>query len=147
VKLLLDVNVLIALLDPKHIFHTDAHAWWKSAGEVNWASCPLTENAFLRILSNPRYDKRRRFSFAELATLLGDFTKDTSHEFWPDDISLLNGTVIVLDTVLGSKQLTDIYLLALAVKNKSGLVTFDERIPFSAVKNATAENVLIVPVR
>lgn len=143
---LLDINVLIALLDPKHIFHSDAHSWWKSLRDVKWASCPLTENGFLRVMSNPRYDKGRLFSFTELATLLADFRRDSNHEFWPDDLSLLDGTVIMQDSVLGSKQLTDVYLLALAVKNNGRLVTFDERIPLSAVINATSQNLFIVPV-
>ena len=106
----------------------------------------MTENGFLRVMSNPRYDKGRLFSFTELATLLADFRRDSNHEFWPDDLSLLDGTVITQDSVLGSKQLTEVYLLALAVKNNGRLVTFDERIPLSAVINATSQNLFIVPV-
>ena len=52
---LLDVNVLIALLDPRHVDHERAHTWLRDSAPLPWASCPLTENAVLRILGNPRY--------------------------------------------------------------------------------------------
>ena len=143
---LLDINILIALLDPKHIFHSDAHTWWSMRGDLQWASCPLTENGFLRIMSNPRYDKHKQFSFTELAKLLGDFARDTQHEFWPDDISLLDDSIIPSNIILGSKLITDTYLLALAVKNNGRLVTFDAKISRSTVIGATAKNLSVISV-
>ena len=97
-------------------------------------------------MSNPRYDKHKQFSFTELAKLLGDFARDTQHEFWPDDISLLDDSIIPSNIILGSKQIADTYLLALAVKNNGRLVTFDAKISRSTVIGATAKNLSVISV-
>ena len=52
---LLDVNVLIALIDPAHVQHDAAHHWFAETGSASWATCPLTENGLLRIVGHPRY--------------------------------------------------------------------------------------------
>ena len=130
---LLDVNVLIALLDPAHVHHNDAHSWFASKAKRAWASCPLTENAVLRILGDPRY---QNFSGgpAAAAELLEEFFALPGHIFWPDDISILDREKIDASRLLGSRQITDSYLLALARARGGQLATLDRRIITDAVK-------------
>lgn len=130
---LLDVNVLIALLDPAHVHHSDAHNWFASKAKRAWASCPLTENAVLRILGDPRYQNYSG-SPAAVAELLQEFFALPGHIFWPDDISILDGEKIDASRLLGSRQVTDSYLLALARARGGQLATFDRRIITDAVK-------------
>src|SRR5580692_1935114 len=139
-RALLDVNVIIALLDPDHAFHERAHAWWAANGKYGWASCPLTENGVVRIMSNPNYNRQARFTLGDLIGRLREFTSQTNHEFWPDDISLRDENFLVTERMHSSRQLTDLYLLALAAKHHARLVTFDRGIPLSSVHNAKAVN-------
>jgi len=129
---LLDVNVLIALLDRRHVHHEPAHRWF--AGSCGpWATCPLTQNAVLRILGHPRYPNSPGPP-AVVAPLLQGFLAHPRHRFWPDGLSLLSGTGIVHERLLDSAQLTDTYLLALAVHNKGTLVTLDRRLRGDGVR-------------
>ena len=140
-RALLDVNVLVALLQPDHIHFERAHAWWGAQSD-GWASCPLTQNGFLRIVSQPSYPRPLPVAraIAEVAAQIAA----TDHQFWPDDVSLLDGDVVHRTRLLGPKQLTDVYLLALALKNEGCLVTFDRTIPIQAVRRAQAENLLVL---
>ena len=131
------------MLDSKHAFHKRAHSWWATDGKKGWASCPLTENAVLRIMSNPNYDRPHSFSVSAIIGQLGEFTQLTDHQFWPDDISILDDSLFYSGRIHGPRQLTDLYLLALATKHQSRLVTFDQSIHLSAVKGAKAENLCI----
>lgn len=137
---LLDVNVLIALLDPDHVFHDRAHAWYADHRSLGWASCPLAENGVVRIMSLPHYHPGRRVSVTTLVDSLRGFVGASDHEFWVDDISLLDPAVFDLGEVTRSAQLTDLYLLALAVRRGGRLVTFDGKIRLPAVRGATAEH-------
>jgi toxin-antitoxin system PIN domain toxin len=132
---LLDINVLIALLDAGHAMHERAHAWW---GEKNppWASCPLTENGVVRIMSSPAYGQTRRFGISQIVTSWNTFIGETDHEFWPDAISVCDATRVRHDRILTPRHLTDVYLLALAVERDGQLVTFDQGIPVTAVLGA-----------
>ncbi|MFP4210828.1 MAG: TA system VapC family ribonuclease toxin [Alkalispirochaeta sp.] len=141
---LLDINVIIALLDADHDFHHRAHRWW--AGEIDngWASCPLTENGVIRIMSHPSYNPRRILKPEDVVGLLRTFTAGSDHQFWPDSASFLDGTAIRPENVLGPRQVTDLYLLALATSRGGRLVTFDESIHRSAVVSATAANLVVI---
>jgi uncharacterized protein len=139
-RALLDVNVIIALLDPDHAFHERAHAWWARNRKCGWASCPLTENGVVRIMSHPGYSQKTRFTPGDLIDRLRQFADQSDHEFWPDGISLRDENIFVAKLIHSSRQLTDLYLLALAVAHHGRLVTFDQGIPFSSVHNATAAN-------
>ena len=139
---LLDVNVLIALLQPDHAHHGVAHRWWSAQRSEGWASCPLTQNGFVRIVSQPKYPKP--LSIISALDLLEEEIAGTDHAFWPDDISLLDARRIDRARILGPKQLTDVYLLALAVKNGGRLATFDRGIPVGAVRGATKRNVVVI---
>ncbi len=141
---LLDVNVLIALFDPDHIFHERAHAWWAANHEAGWASCPLTENGVVRIMSNPNYSDNIDLSPTDLIERLRIFAEQSDHEFWPDDISLCDDKVFAVDRIHGSRQITDLYLFALAIKKAGRLVTFDQGIPLSGVVGAASKNLCVV---
>lgn len=135
-RALFDVNVVIALLDPTHIFHERAHDWWSENIESGWASCPLTENGVVRIMSNPNYGSKVSFTPDDLIGRLREFARRSDHEFWSDDISLRDGRIFATERIHGSRQLTDIYLLALSIKHGGRLVTFDSGISLSTVKGA-----------
>jgi len=139
-RALFDVNFIIALLDPDHAFHERAHAWWAANLKRGWASCPLTENGVVRIMSNPNYSEQARFTPGDLIERLRKFARQSSHEFWPDEISLRDEKIFAAERIHSSRQLTDLYLLALAVKHHGRLVTFDRGIPLSSVRNAKTAN-------
>src|SRR5437016_5911230 len=105
-RALLDASVLIALFDPKHIFNRRAHSWWAAEGEGGWASCPLTENALVRIMSNPNYDRNQRFSAGEIIAQLNEFVGGTDHQFWPDSISIREQKMFLAERIHGPRQLT-----------------------------------------
>ncbi len=133
-RALLDVNVLIALLDSDHTSHRAAVAWFSEHGASGWASCPITQNGCVRIMSHPAYPNAH--SVAEIVERLRDATAHSAHEFWPDSESLLDPQLIDPTRVHGPRQLTDVYLLALAVKHGGRLVTFDGTIAIGAVGGA-----------
>jgi toxin-antitoxin system PIN domain toxin len=133
-RALFDVNLLIALFEPDHIHHEPAQRWWEQNRAGGWASCPLSQNGFVRILSQAIYP--RPAPATDLVARLHEAIADTDHEFWPDDISLTDEDMFVRDRILGPKRLTDIYLLALAVRHDGRLATFDRRIPLAAVRGA-----------
>jgi uncharacterized protein len=143
-RALLDVNVIIALQDPDHAFHERAHAWWAANEKGGWASCPLTENGVVRIMSNPNYSEKARFTPGDLIGRLRLFARQSNHEFWLDDISLRDEKYFTTERIHGSRQLTGLYLLALAAKNRGRLATFDHGIPLSSVCNARAVNLCAV---
>src|SRR6185437_2219934 len=109
-RALLDVNVVIALLDPDHAFHERAHDWWLKNAKSGWASCPIVENGVVRIMSNSAYSSKVRFTSADLISRLEQFAAQTNHEFWLDDVSLRDGKVFATERMHSSRQLTDLYL-------------------------------------
>jgi toxin-antitoxin system PIN domain toxin len=143
-RALLDVNVLVALLDASHAFHQRAHDWWTEQEDKGWASCPLTENGLLRIMAHPGYSRARRFTVEELVQALSKFVAGSDHEFWPDFATLRDDRLFATDRILSSRQLTDVYLLALAVERGGRMVTFDQGIPISTVRPARPENLSVL---
>ena len=143
-RALLDVNVVIALLDPDHAFHERAHDWWATQTKLGWASCPITENGVVRVMSNPHYSQKARFTPGDLISRLQKFAEQTNHEFWPDDVSLRDDTVFATGRIHSSRQLTDLYLLGLAVRHGGRLATFDKGIPVSAARSAKIENLGVI---
>jgi uncharacterized protein len=139
---LLDVNVLIALLDSDHASHDAAMSWFTEHAAEGWASCPITQNGCIRIMSNPGYSNH--FPVEAVATRLAEACREDVHEFWPDEVSLLDSDVVDVTRIHGPRQLTDIYLLASAVQRKGRLVTFDTGIPLAAVKRASKHNLLVL---
>lgn len=139
-RALLDINVLIALHDRDHIHHERAALWLEANINHGWASCPLTQNGCLRIMSQPGYSNPQ--PVAALVGMLQQSTQTPFHAHWGDDISLLDSARFNHNHIHGPRQLTDLYLLALAVKNQGRLVTFDARIPLSTVHGAKAKHLV-----
>ena len=139
-RALLDVNVLLPLLDRLHVDHQTAVRWLGANLSQGWASCPFTEAACLRLLTNPRYPSPQTPGqvLATLAMLRGN----SHHAFWPDDLSLTDTAVFDWTLLQGHQQVTDVYLLALAVNRGGRLVTFDQRIQAGAVKGCRTEHLL-----
>lgn len=131
---LLDVNVLIALIDPAHVQHDRAHVWFGRSGKKAWATCPLTENGVLRIVGHPRYPNSPGTP-AAVAELMAGMLALPGHEFWPDNVTLLDSQRIHGARLLDSAQVTDSYLLALAVAHGGQLATFDRNLIPDAVVN------------
>lgn len=139
-RALLDVNALLALFDTEHQHHETAADWWAANRDEGWASCPFTQNGYLRIVSQRAY--LHPISIGAAISTLTSASADQSHAFWPDDLSLLDDALIDHGAIVGPKQLTDIYLLALAVKNDGRLVTFDRAIPLAAVRHASPDHLV-----
>lgn len=131
VPALLDASVLIALFDVAHVHHDVAHDWFADNRARGWATCPLTENALLRILSNPRYGSNYERA-PLLASRLRALCAGADHQFWADDLSLHDETKFDLN-LAPHQLLTDVYLLGLSKAHGGVLVTFDTGIPFSPV--------------
>lgn len=141
-RALLDVNVLIALLDAGHLHHTLAMAWLAREIDQGWASCPITQNGCIRIMSQPAYPGT--LPTAQVAARLAEAAAGPEHEFWPDDVNLLAPNTLAWSSVLGHRQVTDAYLLSLAVRHGGRLVTFDRRIALDAVPGARNEQLVVL---
>jgi toxin-antitoxin system PIN domain toxin len=139
---LLDVNVLIALIDPSHEFHDPAHEWFAGNRRFGWATCPITENACLRILSRPAYPYLG-LTADEIRGILTKFCDHEGHSFWPDSVSLLDSSRFDLAGA-GSKDLTDLYLLGVAAARKGRLATFDRKIRWKSVTGVRADALEVI---
>jgi uncharacterized protein len=133
-RALLDVNVLVALLDGGHLHHRTATAWLAAHQRAGWASCPLTQNGCIRILSLASYPNPQ--PPGAVAARLAAALSGEHHAFWPDSLSLLAPGRLAWEQVLGSRLVTDAYLLALAVQHGGRLVTFDRGISVGVVPGA-----------
>lgn len=132
---LLDVNVLVSLFDPAHPNHEDAHRWFGARRKRGWATCPLTMNGCVRVLTNPTYPTVSATP-AEVISRLRVLCSARGHVFWKDEVSLLDETLFRPRVIAGHQKITDVYLLALAFRNKGRLATFDRSIPWKAVIGA-----------
>jgi len=141
-RALLDVNVLIALLDRDHVDHARARKWIETEISGGWASCAITENGFVRIISQPRYPNA--ISPAEAIGRLAEATNQPHHEFWDCDISLLDIERVDPMRVHGPRQVTDAYLLALATAHDGRFVTFDRSVSLAAAAGAAPANLKVV---
>lgn len=141
-RALLDVNVLIAMHDAGHTHHRIARDWLRAHITHGWASCAITQNGFVRILSQPRYPLD--ISTSQAITLLAQACAAPHHTFWPADLSIADPACIDRSRVHGQTQVTDLYLLALAVRHQGRLVTLDGSIPLSAVTGATPEHLVTI---
>lgn len=139
-RALLDVNVLIALLDSSHIHHNLVTRWLAENIEAGWASCPITQNGCIRIFSQPGYPNT--VPATQIAERLAEAARHPSHKFWPDSISLLQPDTLIWNKVLSSRQVTDVYLLALAVKQGGRFVTLDRGIPLVAAAGALPKHLV-----
>lgn len=141
-RFLLDVNVLIALVDPAHVQHDDAHAWFARAGRKSFATCPITENGLLRIVGHPKYPNSPGPP-GTVAAALAAMRAMPGHGFWPDSISLADRKFIDASQLSSHAHVTDSYLLALARANKGQLATLDHKLATGAVPDGVAHLALI----
>jgi toxin-antitoxin system PIN domain toxin len=141
-RALLDVNVLIALLDAGHVHHAAASVWLYANVEKGWASCPLTQNGCLRILSTEAYPRRQ--PVGAVAARLFEATQTPYHEFWPDEISVLDAARFEQGRWLNSRQITDAYLLALAVHHSGRFVTLDRNVDVALVRGAGPQHLTVI---
>jgi uncharacterized protein len=141
-RALLDVNVLIALLDADHLHHACAAAWLAANIRAGWASCAITQNGCVRIMSQPGYPNA--LPAAGVAQRLREATQAEHHVFVPGDISLLDMQHFDADQLLGHRQVTDAWLLGLAVQHGLRFVTFDGAMPLRVVRGATAEHLVVL---
>jgi uncharacterized protein len=141
-RALLDVNVLIALFNDTHVHHEVAHDWFDNHRAFGWATCALTENGFLRILSHPGADVET--DRATLFASLRKFCASGHHEFWPDDVSLRDESLFDASAIVSHRQLTDVYLLGLATRMGGTLATFDTHIPLRAIRGATPDHLSVI---
>jgi len=137
---LLDVNTLIALADPLHVHHEKVTRWFAERHRDGWATCPLTENGFIRIVGHPQYpegpgtaDTARR--------LLNALRAQAGHQFWSDAVSLCDTTRF--RTLPGTRDLTDFYLLALALEHEARFATLDRRFDPATLPGGAAAYLLI----
>jgi len=139
---LLDVNVLIALLDSDHTLHGAAMSWFAKHAREGWASCPINQNGCVRIMSHPNYPNA--LPVQAVMKRLANACEEDIHEFWSDEVSLLDADVVDSTRIHGPRQLTDIYLLALAVEHEGRFVTFDVGTPLAAARKATKRNLVVL---
>ena len=138
---LLDIRMLIALLDPSHTFHIVAARWFIDHGDEGWATCPLTQNGFVRIVSHPSYPKP--VAANDAVQILLRACNHPAHAFWPDDVTLTDDRLFDYGHLLSSGQVTDAYLLGLAVKHDGHFITLDQRINVAAVREASPSHLHI----
>lgn len=141
---LLDVNVLVALFDPGHVHHEAAHRWFAAHSRQRWATCPVTINGCIRVLSHASYPTVRATP-AEVISRLRVLCGKPSHKFWPDDISLLDEARCRPSKIKSAAHLTDIYLLSLAVSRQGRLITFDRSISLEPVPGSSEANLERLP--
>ena len=139
-RALFDVNVLIALFDQAHPHHDAASSWLKVNIKHGWASCPITQNGCIRIMSQPAYPGAR--PPALIIERLREALHHSAHTFWPDDATIIDPRVVDGTRIHGARQITDTYLLALARQHGGRLVSFDSGIALAAVKGATARHLV-----
>lgn len=137
---LLDVNALIALVDSDHISHEPARTWFSENHHLGWATSPITENGMIRVLSQPAYPSGQRTP-AEVIDILTALKTSfaESYQFWPSEISLTDESLFKSAFITGTRQVTDVYLLGLAVRNSGKLVSFDRSLPWQAINGGSGQ--------
>jgi toxin-antitoxin system PIN domain toxin len=141
-RYLLDVNVLIALVDPAHVQHDQAHEWFARTGLKAFATCPITENGLLRIVGHPKYPNSPGPPNA-VARALSAIRNLPGHAFWPDSLSLVDNALVDAALLSSHSRVTDSYLLALARQNKGKLATMDQKLATEVVAEGRAALCLI----
>jgi toxin-antitoxin system PIN domain toxin len=140
-RALLDINVLIALLGSGHVDHQRVRQWLGAEIVHGWASCAITQNGFVRIISQPRYPSP--VTPTQAISTLARAAATEHHEYWPCSVSLLDDELIDHSRLPGHRQTTDAKL-ALATFNGGRFSTLDQSIPLDAVRNASADNLTLI---
>ena len=140
---LLDLNVLVALAWPNHICHISARRWFRKQMRLGWATCPTTENGFIRVSSNVRVIPEAK-SPRESALFLRDLTAIDGHFLWPEESSIIDDRWISLEKIHTYRQITDAHLLSLALRHEGCLATFDRGIVNLVPKGIEIEHAVYV---
>ena len=137
---LLDVNSLIALVDADHVHHERMQRWFLRHAGTGWATCPLTENGMVRVISQSAY-LSGQWSPAEVVQILAQLKNaySASFEFWPDSMSLTEDSLFVAELLAGPRQVADVYLLGLAERHGSRVISFDGTLPWQAIRGGSAK--------
>ena len=139
---LLDVSVLIALVRPKHEKHERVMRWFRTSGRKHWATCPFTEAGFVRIVCNPKFTAQS-VDVAEALQLLSELIAMPGRRFWPIDTTFAEAVKPFEERFFGHQQVTDLYLLSLAIRHKGALATTD-RAMASLAGTEFEDNVLVL---
>ena len=142
---LLDTSLLIALLDPSHTFHATAARWFLDEADNGWATCPITQNGFVRIVSHSSYPGS--IPAAEALQVVRQASAHSKHTFWPDDVELSDEALFDDTRLLSSGQVTDTYLLGVAIKHGGRFVTLDRRIEPTTVRGALPSDLVVLKPR
>lgn len=137
---LLDVNALIALVDSEHVAHAAMQRWFTKHHRAGWATCPLTENGMVRVLSQAAYPSGQRAP-AEVIQVLNALKMAFRnwYQFWPDDISIADESIIESALIAGTRQVTDAYLVGLAARHDAVLISFDRSLSWQAVRGGSSQ--------
>lgn len=130
-KYLLDLNVLISLADPDAVHYSAVHRWFDGGGGKDWGVCPLTEAGFIRVTTNPQYRGAQR-TIAQAAAILDEFSRSTGYRYWSIPGTWSDLTAPFATRIVGHQQVTDAYLLGMAIREHGILVTFDQAIGYMA---------------
>ena len=141
-RALLDVNVLIALLDSRHASHGRAREWFAAEAPRGWASCPITQNGCIRVMAHSSYPNS--VPVRAVVERLAEATAGSFHAFWPDALTLLDPAIADASRIHGPRQITDLYLLALAVRNNGRFVSFDQAIAIEAIRGAQPAHLVLL---
>jgi uncharacterized protein len=144
VRSLLDTSILIALLDASHVHHRLTAQWLQANSSAGWASCPITLNGCIRVLSQPSYPNR--VPMQQVVAGLKQAMQNPLHEFWADDVNTATTKAIDWSYTVRPAQLTDVYLLALAVAHEARFVTLDQGIALACVPQARADQLVVLGV-
>jgi toxin-antitoxin system PIN domain toxin len=135
---LLDVNSLIALVDQDHVDHPAMQKWFSSHHKAGWATCPITENGMVRVLSQPAYPSGQRTPTEVIQVLIALKTAFAEwHHFWADDLSIADDQVFESPLIATTRQVTDVYLLGLAARHNATLVSFDRSLAWQPVRGGS----------
>lgn len=141
-RALLDVNVLIALLDANHVHHARARQWLEANIAAGWASCAVTQKDCLRVLSSTHYPNAVKPT--EAAARLREATEQLFHQFWAGGPSVLSPGLVSWEYIVGSRQVTDAYLLGLAVHHGGRFVTFEQSLTPGMLRGAQPQHLVVL---
>jgi hypothetical protein len=141
---LLDVNVLVARFWEPHVFHLKVRSWMASHEREGWATCPITQTGLVRTISNPGFSPDAPHPAEAIHWLAATLQEDPGHHFWPDDLPVSTACRETESKLSGSRQLTDAYLLGLAIHNKGRLLTLDRRMLALTPEHSPARQALVI---
>lgn len=139
---LLDVNVLVALIWPAHESHTRVQGWFRTNQKAGWATCPFTQTAFVRLVSNPAFS-RDAVTPQEAGEVLSANVEHPSHRFWPADLEYSGAISSFVRGIVGHRQVSDGYLLGLAIHHRGRLATLDQGIRAILPSGSKAQETII----